>query len=69
MTAEKSTSTELLELIRHCERSAENMIRKKHFQELVGAVIQKMRPALLIEDNALDALQVKETYRHIQMYR
>ena len=67
MTAEKSTSTELFKLIRHCERSAEDIIRKKYFQDLVGSAIQKMRPALLIEDRALDALQVRETCKHVKI--
>ena len=59
MTAEKSTSTEILELIRHCERSADKILRRKHFQEQVRAVINKMVPELLIEVSAFDALQVR----------
>ena len=59
MTAEKSTSTEILELIRHCERSADKILRRKHFQDQVRVVIDKMVPELLIEVSAFDALQVR----------
>ena len=59
MSAEKSTTTQLLELIRQCDRSADNIIRRKYFQDQVRVVIQRMRPDLLIEVSAFDALQVR----------
>ena len=59
MTAEKSTTTQLLELIRQCDRSADNIIRRKYFQDQVRVVIQRMTPDLLIDVSAFDALQVR----------
>ena len=54
-----STSTQLLQLIGECERSANEILRKDHCNLLVRHVLNKMGPRFKIEFNAMDAIQVK----------
>ena len=58
MTA-KSTNIQLLELIRECERSACEIIRKDHCNVMVKHVLNKMGPKFKIEVNAMNAIQVR----------
>ena len=57
--ATKSTTTQLLELIGECERSANEILRKDHCNLLVRHVLNKMGPRFKIEFNAMDAIQVR----------
>ena len=57
--AAKSTSIQLLELIRECERSASEIIRKDHCNVMVKHVLNKMGPKFKIEVNAMNAIQVR----------
>ena len=59
MTAEKSTTMELIELIRKCDRSADQLLRRENCMLLVKDALNKMRPILKIEMDAIDAIQVR----------
>ena len=58
MTAEKSTTIELVELIRKCDRSADQLLRRENSILMVRDALTKMRPVLKIEMSAIDAVQV-----------
>ena len=58
MTAEKSTTMELIELIRKCDRSADQLLRRENCMLMVRDAIYKMGPELRIEMSAIDAIQV-----------
>ena len=59
MTAEKSTTMELIELIRKCDRSADQLLRRENCMLMVKDALDKMRPILKIEMDAIDAIQVR----------
>ena len=59
MTAEKSTTMELIELIRKCDRSADQLLRRENCMLMVKDALNKMRPILKIEMDAIDAIQVR----------
>ena len=59
MTAEKSTTMELIELIRKCDRSADQLLMRENCMLMAKAALNKMRPVLKIEMGAIDAIQVR----------
>ena len=59
MTAAKSTTMELIELIRKCDRSADQLLRRENCMLMVKDALNKMRPILKIEMDAIDAIQVR----------
>ena len=59
MTAEKSTTMELIELIRKCDRSADQLLRRENCELMVRDALNKMRPVFKIEMSAIDAVQVR----------
>ena len=59
MTAEKSTTLEVIELIRKCERSANQLLRRENCILMAKDALNKMRPELKIDMSAVDAIQVR----------
>ena len=59
MTAEKSTTMELIELIRKCDRSADQLLRRENCMLMIKDALNKMRPVLKIDMSAIDAIQVR----------
>ena len=57
--AAKSTSTQLLELIGNCERSANEILRKDLCHLTVRHVLNQMEPKFKIDVSAMDAIQVR----------
>ena len=63
MTAEKSR--ELIELIRKCDRSADQLLRRENCMLMVREAINKTRPLVQIEMGAIDAIQVRSVIQNI----
>ena len=59
MTTEKSTTMEVIELIRKCDRSADQLLKRENCMLMAKDALNKMRPALKIEIGAIDAIQVR----------
>ena len=59
MTAEKSTALELAELIRKCDKSADQLLRRENCMLMAKDALNKMRPVLKIDMGAIDAIQVR----------
>ena len=59
MSAEKSTSIELFELIGNCSKTADQLWRRENCMLMVRDALYKMRPALRIEMKAIEAIQVR----------
>ena len=61
MSAEKSTSIELFELIGNCSKTADQLWRRENCMLMVRDALYKMRPALRIEMKAIEAIQVSSS--------
>ena len=59
MTAEKSTTMELIELIRKCNKSADQLLKRENCMLMAKDALSKMRPVLKIDMGAIDAIQVR----------
>ena len=59
MTAEKSTTMELIELIRKCDKSADQLLRRENCMLMAKDALSQMRPVLKIDIGAIDAIQVR----------
>ena len=64
MTAEKSTTMELIELIRKCDRSADQLLRRENCMLMVRDALNKTRPLVQIEMGAIDAIQVRSVIQN-----
>ena len=62
MTAEKSR--ELIELIRKCDRSADQLVKRENCMLMVRDAINKTRPVVQIEMGAIDAIQVRSVIQN-----
>ena len=58
MSAEKSTTMELIEHIRKCNTTADQILRRENVMLMVRDALYKEGPQLRIEISAIDALQV-----------
>ena len=63
MTAENSR--ELIELMRKCDRSADQLLRRENCMLMVREAINKTRPLVQIEMGAIDAIQVRSVIQNI----
>ena len=59
MTTEKSPTMELIELIRKCDRAADQLLMRENSILMTKTALNKMRPVLKIEMAAIDAVQVR----------
>ena len=59
MTEEKSTTMELIELIRKCDKSADQLLRRENCMLMAKDALSQMRPVLKIDIGAIDAIQVR----------